>query len=55
MMSDFNVKELAAEDLESKDEESRKPDSTLTCQDLDWAWHFINNQTVALPTTDQLR
>ncbi len=50
MMRHFDAKELAAEDLGSEEEESTKPDSAPTRQDLDWAWHYINNQTVALPT-----
>ncbi len=49
----FDAKELAAEDLGSEEEESTKPDSAPTCQDLDWAWHYINNRMIAVPTTVQ--
>jgi hypothetical protein len=52
MMCHFDAKELTAETLGSEEEESTKADSTPTCQDIDWAWHYINNQMVALPTTD---
>ncbi len=50
VMHYFNAKELAAEEVGSEEEESTKTDSALTRQDLDWAWHYINNWTVALPT-----
>jgi hypothetical protein len=50
MMRYFNAKELAAEDLGSEEEESTKPDSAPTRQDLNWAWHYINDWMVALPT-----
>jgi hypothetical protein len=50
MMRHFDAKELAAEDLGSEEEESTKPDSALTRQDHDWAWHYINNRTVTLST-----
>jgi hypothetical protein len=39
MMHHFDGKELAAEALGSKKEKSIEPDSALTCQDLNWAWH----------------
>jgi hypothetical protein len=52
MMRNFDIKELAAEDLRGKEEKSTKLDSAPTCQDRDWALHNINNLMVAIPTTD---
>ncbi len=53
MMRHFDAKELAAEDLGSEEEVSTTPDSAPTRQDLDWAWHYINNRMIAVPTTVQ--
>jgi hypothetical protein len=43
IMHYFNAKLLVAKDIGSEEEESTKPDSAQTHQDLDWVWHYINN------------
>lgn len=42
MMQTHIRKEMIEEDKENDEEASAKPDGAYTQQDLDWAWHTIN-------------